>query len=810
MPAVFVDVAVDVPLPRLFTYVCPDGWLARAELGCLVQVPWRKSSRIGVVMKRHQTAPSEFTPRAVLSLLDTQPVLDVARCELARFMASYYRAPIGEVVKLMLPPSVEDFRLHLRAHPKPEPSPDLNTALGEKSARVLQLLHEERCTRPHSWSAFRQLLALDDAELSRLLELGIVLPELHAPSAEPKADALLISLTDAAFPKRLGPQQKAILDYLGTQGETPLSCLRETLDANPATLRRLEALGLLRQRIAPPKDPFLDSELPDRQAPTLNPAQEAAWQAAIAAEGFKSFLLHGVTGSGKTEVYLRIIETELRQNRGALVLLPEIALTPQVSALFRAAFGDAVAILHSGVSVAERNRAWLGIHRGQFRIAIGARSALFAPVRDLGVIVVDEEHDGSFKQSESPRYHARDMALMRAKLSNCRVILGSATPSLESYQLAATGKLSLLSLPERIASRPMPSVELVDMTEELRFAAEDDPLAPKPILSRPLLAALAQTLERQEQAIVLLNRRGHSTFVQCGYCGYVASCDACSVSLTYHRHGNLLQCHYCDHREPLPELCPRCLRPELELFGLGTQQLVEHLSEALPRCRIDRLDRDMARGSHLQKVLERFRQGQLDVLVGTQMVAKGHDIHNVTLVGVIAADASLNLPDFRAAERTFQLLTQVAGRAGRGLLPGKVVIQTMNPAHAALHAAQAHSFEDFVKGELPLRQALGYPPFGSLVCIRTEAVDAPTAEHYLRLVAQRFRASPKPGIQVLGPAPSPLGRLRGRARFQLLIKGRQRSPLHALLNEVLNDLQRQHPCPHGVRLVVDIDPLELL
>lgn len=535
----------------------------------------------------------------------------------------------------------------------------------------------------------------------------------------------------------------------------------------------------------------------------LNPWQQTALDrvtSRLDAGGFEAFLLHGVTGSGKTEVYLHAIRHALERSRAAIVLIPEIALTPQAADRFRARLGAEVGILHSGMTHAERHDVLVAAARGEIQVVLGARSAVFAPFRNLGLVVVDEEQESSYKQGEKPRYHARAVALVRARLEGAAVLLGSATPSLESYHNARTGKHVLLEIPERVDARPLPRVHLVDMR---------DPGERGAIVASVLLDALVDRLDRREQAILLLNRRGHSNYVQCFACGGLVHCPYCDISLTYHATDRRLRCHYCNHARPVPEQCPACGNPCQLFRGVGTQQLEQALRGLVPRARLCRMDFDTTtrRGAH-RRILEEFARGDIDVLLGTQMVAKGHDFPAVTLVGVVNAEGGMSLPDFRAAERTFQLLAQVAGRAGRGNTPGDVYIQTFCPEHDAIALAAQQDYRAFFERESALRRSLAYPPFARLAAITGLGPDRAELHDAMQRVEATLRGDRRvPALQVLGPAPSPIPRLRGRHREQILLKGSLRDDRKRELAHRLAELARERP---GVEFQVDVDPQNML
>jgi primosomal protein N' (replication factor Y) len=540
---------------------------------------------------------------------------------------------------------------------------------------------------------------------------------------------------------------------------------------------------------------------------TLTEPQRQAVETLTAglAAGFATFVLHGVTGSGKTEVYLRVIAAARAAGRGALVLVPEIALTPQLAARFRARFGEDVAVLHSALPPGERLAAWRRLRAGEVGIAVGARSAVFAPVQALGVVVVDEEHDPSFKQEEGVRYHGRDLAVVRAQRAGAVAILGSATPSLETAHNAARGRFTRLPLPGRATARPLPGVEIVDLRRH--------PPGPDGLLSAPLAEGMAAALAAREQVILFLNRRGFSTVVLCRGCGHVVRCEDCSVSLTYHRSRGRLVCHYCARATAVPERCPACRAPRLERLGMGTERVEAVVRERFPDARVARLDRDTAgargpgaEGQGLHGVLGRMQAGEIDVLVGTQMVTKGHDFAGVTLVGVLQPDQGLHLPDFRAAERTFQLLEQVAGRAGRGSRPGRVVIQTYTPDHESIAAVRTHDYEGFARGELRARQEAGYPPFSRMVALRVDASDEARAREAATAAAAAAQGAAGGGaVRVRGPAEAPIPRVRGRSRWQVWLSGVDRAALMAAARAAA-----AVKLASDTRLVVDVDPQSVL
>ncbi|HET9598249.1 MAG TPA: primosomal protein N', partial [Anaeromyxobacteraceae bacterium] len=597
--------------------------------------------------------------------------------------------------------------------------------------------------------------------------------------------------------------QHAVLEYLVARGRIPVEELRAAFPAGRDALRALCEKGLAAleaQPVAP-----AGALAAAGTAPDLTADQRAALDAlaaAIDAGGFAPFLLHGVTGSGKTEVYLQAIARARARGRGALVLVPEIALTPQLAGRFRARFGGDVALLHSGLSDPERHAEWLRLRGGEARICVGVRSAVFAPVQDLAVLVVDEEHDSSFKQDDGPAYQARDLAVVRAKQSGVTCLLGSATPSLESLENARRGRYRLLQLPRRVDDRPLPEVEVVDLARARRRGA------PSPGLFSPrLAAAVAETVAAGRQAILFLNRRGFQTLVLCEDCGREERCPDCSVALTFHRRRGVLLCHWCGRVERAVAACPAC-GGQRRGVGVGTEQVEAAVREVAPGARVARLDRDaVASADEVAGVLARFANREVDVLVGTQMVTKGHDFPGVTLVGVVLADTALGLPDFRAAERTFQLLTQVAGRAGRGAEAGRVIVQTWNPQAPAIACAVGHDYARFVEGELLARQSAGWPPFARLLAVRVEGTDEGARECAEALAAAARPALGSAGVALLGPAPAALERLRGKSRWHLLFRAAAHDPLRRV-HALLSPLARRPPGGAAVRF--DVDPYSML
>lgn len=795
-----VEVAAPVALRRTFHYLFPAA-LGAPVPGLRVRVRLARTQVVGYVVAVDTPPPEGVVLSPVEACLDepSAPTFGPGLLAFVRWLADYYRAPLGEALRAAHP-SGTNVRLVKGLSLTEAGRAALATGEAQKT---LGLLLRGLADGPR---------ALEDLEpapapglVKRAVDAGWA-ARTHLELA-PRLTVKTERCVRAVAPAEPGPRLRKrdeLLAWLVGRGEVAVREVREVFPQAAPLLRQLIDEGRVAESyIEVIRDPFFGEPVLRDTPPSLTPAQRQAVAAISEARGFAGFLLHGVTGSGKTEVYLGAIERVLARGRGALVLVPEIALTPQLVRRFRARLGDAIAVMHSGLSDAARYDQWRRLRQGEVRVAIGARSAIFAPVADLGLVIVDEEHDPSFKQGDGVRYHGRDMALLRGSMEQAAVVLGSATPSLESTHNAALGKLKRLVLAERPTGGRLPEVHLIDLRRDR------PPKDAAPFLSVPLRNALAETLGRGEQSILFLNRRGFSNFVQCRHCGEPLECENCAVALTWHKGPQLLRCHYCDAVRGLPGRCPTCGQGELGLLGQGTERVEDALRTLFPAARVARLDRDTAAGQGLREVLAAMREGQVDILVGTQMVTKGHDFPSVTLVGVLAADASLAFPDFRAGERTFQLLAQVAGRAGRGQRPGRVLVQTWNPEHPCLQAVRTHDHAAFCTHDLALRQSLGFPPFGHAVAVRLDARDPTAVETASRQLAEALRRLLPPGreIMVRGPAPAPLVRLKGRTRWSLLLTSARREALRRLL-DACDPLAL--PRPQDVHIAVDVDPQDFL
>ncbi len=751
MAATYCEVAVPVPLPDTFSYRIPEELRQRVCVGGRVIVPFGSRKLVGVVTALAAEPRTAKGLKEIAEVIDTEPLLPASLLELARWMTEYYLAPPGEVFRSLLP------------------------------------LHDE----------------FSRSERARLRPLGLerleALERGAALSESDEAEYQLLQRLEGGKTRTLGRLISGV-----AEGEGLLARLR--------CQGLIEIVRDVRRRARKEKDepaaPVLfEGDWATAAPPVLTGPQERALEEIeelLGRGGFATVLLEGVTGSGKTEVYSRAIQSCLERGRTALLLVPEIALTPAVAELFASRFGDRVAVLHSGLTPRERSTEWWRLRRGEALVAVGTRSAVFAPLENVGVVIVDEEQDTSYKQAETPRYHGRDTAVVRAKLEGALAILGSATPSLETSHYARNAKYRLLQLETRVAERPLAEVRVVDMRAEFQETKKAS------LFSRALVQGIEQALAGGSQALVLLNRRGYANFLLCRKCGATVQCKDCSISLVYHRGRERLICHYCGFARVPPKVCEKCGSEHLHYVGEGAEKVELEMRARFAGARIARLDRDTPqRGAgRAEHILRQFVRGELDILVGTQMIAKGHDFQGVTLVGVVSADGTLSLPDFRAAERTFQLLTQVAGRAGRGALPGTVLVQTYYPDHYAIRAGAEQSFEKFYEQELHFRRLLHYPPFTALANVLVRDPRLERAVQWTRVLQEFLTRQRVEGVRVLGPAPAPIARLRKDYRFQFLLKSPERRALQELLRGAVAHA-REKEIPPGA-LIVDVDPLSLM
>ncbi len=763
----FVSVALSFPTISTgeLTYRVPNTLAAKITLGTCVVVPINRRKITGIVTSilSINDCPTGKNIKDILDIVEEDVVFSQDMMHLWRWSASYYLTSLGEMLGAILP-----------------------SGLRSESTQLVKLKKERR------------------GKTSQM------------PSSEEDQAQAFSSLSSV---------EADILAFLSNKPRVTTKILKRQFPTSflSKVLQHLEAVGLIeikehlpRRRRSPPVQvadaiPSSDEVASRESEIVLSVAQTQALQevnSALHGGRFQTFLLHGVTGSGKTEVYLRAAQQAVALGKSVLALVPEIALTSQLVEKAEQCFGTLVAVVHSGLVASARWAEWRRIARGDARVVIGVRSAVFAPMQQLGLVIVDEEHDTAYKQQDGVRYNARDLAVMRGQLASCPVVLGSATPSLESYMNGQTKRYTMLTLPERVASRSLPVIDVVDLRKERRSEGGDT------IFSATLKQALVENYHAGKQSLLFVNRRGYANYLQCRLCGEVVSCKQCSVTLTYHLRGRVLRCHYCGFSQPAFDQCPACRELALQGTGFGTEQVEEALRSFLPEARTARLDRDsVSQRGALDRVINAWRAHELDILIGTQMVAKGHDVPGVTLVGVLRADSSLHFPDFRAAERTFQVLTQVAGRAGRGSESGRVIIQTYVPEHYSIRFTVRQNFPHFATHELRYRKQLGYPPFTRMVCIRCEGRDGEQVKAYVESVAEslieNMRDIQQERPTILGPAPAPLERLNGRERWHLLIKSEDRRSLHDVVRKAVEQVRTRGRAA-GVRLVVDVDPYDML
>ncbi len=815
----FVEVALPLPLRQTFTYRLPLGMSENLKIGARLLVPFGKRTLTGYAVVLHDKLSEdveidEDKLKEVIELIDEEPLLTSEILKLTQWTADYYASSWGEVLKASLPAGInQNVEQYVSITAKGRDELIKITSSKTAKVQILRYLVEfgetaqkELANKFGTSATARAVRELANSELAQVFQktfsaqvrpkrrkaVKLLTPENHQTNHKP--------LTEA--------QQKIIEILLEADGELLFTELLEFADVGASSINTLAKRGFVEIFVKEVlRDPLKDAKIPFRTNLTLTGEQTTVLteiENALNAAKYKAFLLHGVTGSGKTEVYIRAMKHALENDKSSLMLVPEIALTPVFSRRLRSVFGDEVAILHSNLSAGERFDEWRRIRQGKARIVIGTRSAVFAPLQNLGLIIVDEEHDSSYRQHEMPFYNGRDVAIVRANFVNAIVVLGSATPALESYHNAQIGKYEYLQLPNRIGNRPLASAELVDMRQVFRQMGKDA------VFSNQLVSAIEETHSKGEQSIILLNRRGFSQFVLCRSCGETIRCNNCDITLTFHRREQRLICHYCNHREKVPHTCPKCKSQYLFFVGEGTEQIEDILKRKFSELRIARIDRDTtSKRREMENILEKFSEGEIDMLVGTQMLAKGHDFHNVTLVGVISVDAGLALPDFRSAERTFQLLTQVAGRAGRGNLQGRVLIQTYYPEHYALKHAQTQNYEAFYAEEIAFRQKLSYPPFVALASILIKHSNYNYAFDNAQILKDcLINADKERNCRILGVAPAPLARLKNEFRLQLLIKARNRAKLRQTLDFALHEAQEKF-C--DLRIInVEIDPINLL
>jgi len=809
-----VEVALGLPIRGTFHYRVGAEHASQVTRGSIVVVPFGRRLETAYVLALCDPpadAPAEL--KLISEVLEPGAAIPDDLFALATFVADYYVASLGEVLRTALPATRARTRRLVTISDLARRALAGEAMVESADRRLLEILAERG---PLTVTAIgRAVTGVDVRRRVRALETRawVTIANDARPAARVRHRRALslvqpVEEALAAVAEGRSPIARAVVELLaGADGPLAWERVRAATRATPAHVRRLEEAGIV-AATETERSRDLDGAPPGRQrlsAFELTAEQQSAAAAVVGAVdegGFRPFLLHGVTGAGKSLVYLRCIEEVVARGRSAMLLVPEIALTVVLERELRGRFGDTVAVLHSALAAGERYDAWRRLRSGAARIVFGARSAVFAPVRDLGLIIVDEEHDGSYKQDDRPRHNARDVAVARANQLSIPVLLGSATPSLESFRNAEAGRYRLLELPDRVAGQSLPEVEIIDLRDEFERAGR------QVILSERLIDEMARRRRAGEQTVLLLNRRGYASFLLCRECGNRTECPNCSVCLTYHKSAGRLRCHHCDHSAPPPEACPGCKGRFLHLVGHGTEKIEATVREVLPDARVARLDRDAARSRRaVSDVLSSFERGEIDVLVGTQMVAKGHDFPGVTLVGVISVDAMLALPDFRSTERAFSLLTQVAGRAGRGDRPGLVLLQTHHPDNEAVRLACAHDYASFYRREIRLRRLLGYPPTAHVVNLIVRHADRDRAGREARAIGRELAAIGDPAVELRGPAFAPVARLKGAYRAQILMKSRSRRALRQVLNRATDKLQV--PIERGL-LDIDVDPQDLM
>ncbi|MGG6438815.1 primosomal protein N' [Saccharococcus caldoxylosilyticus] len=800
------SVIVDVPsrqTDRPFDYIIPEQWEDILKPGMRVTVPFGPRRLQGFVVGiKSQSEVERLKP--IEAVLDVTPVLNEELLELGKYLTETTLCFAISAYQAMLPAAMKakyEKEIHLiREEYRPLLPQEIQALFAGRSAIAWKEVEQAKL-----WRTVQKAIQQGYLEVVyQIKEKAGKKVIKHIQLAMPPQQ---IRQAIEAMPAR-AVKQKQVLTFLLSKNEAvPMQELIEQTSASYASVKSLVEKGLVVEKeIEVYRDPYEHRTFAKTKPLPLTVEQEKALSAIVKrvrANEHRVFLLYGVTGSGKTEVYMQAMEEVLRQGKEAIVLVPEISLTPQMVERFKGRFGSQVAVLHSGLSVGEKYDEWRKIHRKEVQLVVGARSAIFAPFENLGMIIIDEEHEASYKQEENPRYHARDVAIYRARLHGCPVVLGSATPSLETFARAKKGVYELLTLPKRISDNGMPDVHIVDMREELRSGNRS-------MFSRMLFEKLKERLHKGEQSVLFLNRRGYSTFVMCRDCGHVIRCPHCDISLTYHRAGQRLKCHYCGHEEPIMYRCPSCGSEHIRFFGTGTQKVEEELTKLLPEARVIRMDVDTTsrKGAH-EQLLSKFGEGKADILLGTQMIAKGLDFPNVTLVGVLAADTMLHLPDFRASEKTFQLLTQVSGRAGRHELPGEVVIQSYTPEHYSIALAAKHDYDAFYQREMMLRKMYGYPPFYYLTLITVSHQEITKAAAVTEKIAAYLRAQLSKEAIILGPVASPIARLHDRYRYQCMIKYKREANMTSALKTIID--RYQHDAAQGdLSITIDTNPYMMM
>jgi len=809
----FVRVAASIPSDKTFIYAVPDALSQDVCIGKRALIPMNKRRLTGYIIEVMSSSSVENT-KEIIEILDSEPLFDENDLLFFQWVSRYYIYPLGKSLSEILPGGI-DLKSNRWIIPAKN-QPDNDTTIASTSyGEILAVLAEFPKGLP--LSRLKNIMKGKNIyrDLRLLQRMGLIQAEekMAKPDISLKKEKIAAIDPGIALQTKLTKRQRELIDFLKLHGPVSFTILRASFKNVSGLANTLEKQGIIRvteKEMCRSPGGFVDIEHCEG-AIVPNEDQEMALREIVQGlqcRRFSPYLLHGVTGSGKTEVYLNAVEEALRMEGGIILLVPEISLTPQLLTRIKKRFQNwEIAVLHSGVSKSARYDQWRRIQRGDIRIVVGARSAIFAPVRNLKLIIVDEEHDPSYKQDDRVRYNARDLAIMKAKILSAVVVIGSATPAVQTYFNTMKGKYTYLVLPGRVRERSLPCVEIVDMKGHMEGSSRGS----VPILSGVMTRAIQETLDNRKQTLLFLNRRGFHTFIFCPDCGHVFQCLNCAVSMTHHAGEGILKCHHCDFSIRIPPSCPRCRGARITHYGVGTERLADEITRLYPRARVGRMDSDttVRKGSY-EQILRALNRLEMDILVGTQMITKGHDFRDVTLVGIISADTSLNMPDFRAAERTFQLLTQASGRGGRGASPGRVIIQTFNPDHYAIVRAGAHDYPGFYDDELSLRRSLSYPPYSRLVNLHLSSVKQDAGmkgiETLKRLVNELARAGkPESTVDIIGPTEAPIPKIKGRYRWQLLLKGRDAGSLHRLTRTIMS-LSHQL----GLTIQVDVDPVNFM
>ncbi|MCH1623835.1 primosomal protein N' [Ferdinandcohnia quinoae] len=796
------SVIVDVPAmqtDRTFDYLIPEKWKEIIQPGMRVAVPFGPRKVQGFVIKL-KNEPEVERLKEIHSLLDLTPVLNEELLQIGYWLTEKTLCFMISALQAMLPAA-------MRAKYDKEIKLLPTSRLDELEPAVQALMDESTSIQ---WNEIekRDLLHVFQKDIKK----GFLEVVYHVKNktnkktmkqVEPAISSSEIDDVIKTLPVQASKQKEALEYFKTNHAPILIRDLLNILGSTESTIKSLVKKGLLLEKnIEVYRDPYKDKTFQRTVPLPLTNEQEKVISPILASiddEVHNVYLMYGVTGSGKTEVYMQAIDEVLKRGKEAIVLVPEISLTPQMVNRFKGRFGSQVAVLHSGLGAGEKYDEWRKIHRKEVSVVVGARSAIFAPFENIGIIIIDEEHESSYKQEDNPRYHARDVAIFRGEIHDCPVVLGSATPTLESFARASKNVYELVTLKERVNNRPLPTVEIIDMREELRNGNRS-------MFSEALYAKLLDRLEKNEQSVLFLNRRGHSSFVMCRDCGYVMNCPHCDISLTYHKSSHQLKCHYCAYETQMPHVCPECNSEHIRFFGTGTQKVEEELAKMIPQARVIRMDVDTTsrKGAH-EKLLREFGEGRADILLGTQMIAKGLDFPNVTLVGVLTADTMLHLPDFRSSEKTFQLLTQVSGRAGRHELLGEVVIQTYTPEHYSITLASHHDYDGFYQNEMMIRKLHAYPPFYYLALITVSHPELTRTIDVAEKITTYLRKSLSNKTIILGPVASPIPRINDRYRYQCMIKYKSEQNLNKLLKGILDRYQKEI-AQHSLSLSIDLNP----